>query len=356
MQHIDSRHYQTLDGLRGVAAAIVLLHHASSLYSGVTITPHGFLAVDFFFMLSGFVLSKAYWSRLQTMSVSQFFVLRLVRLMPMIILAAICGFLIIIWVDPPMLAPVNLAIATTNALVLPWPLKSDLGYGSWPLNPPTWSLFYEIWGGMLLVIAARYLQLRHIAAVCGLAAIGLIVFGIIRGNIDVGPHLRHAPIAAMRFILTFGIGMMLFHLRHRFHVKVAKIVPYVALVAVLASPVLSYPLADLLLVLISVLVVFPLIIVAAYGAEKPGAHSTIEKLAGAFSYPLYIVHWNIAIFAKVTVGHYGFATYLIVCVAASLSAAFLSLRFYDEPLRGVLGKVVKRSLPAPTINAQPLSH
>lgn len=67
--------YEILDGLRGVAALMVLLFHCLETYSwkwGIQIIDHGYLVVDFFFLLSGFVVGYAYDDRWNRMSLSAF--------------------------------------------------------------------------------------------------------------------------------------------------------------------------------------------------------------------------------------------------------------------------------------------
>lgn len=86
--------YEILDGLRGVAALMVLLFHCLETYSwkwGVQIIDHGYLAVDFFFLLSGFVVGYAYDDRWNRMSLSTFFKRRLVRLHPMVVMGTLIG-------------------------------------------------------------------------------------------------------------------------------------------------------------------------------------------------------------------------------------------------------------------------
>ena len=89
-------HYELLDGLRGVAALLVVFYHIfeglSFAAGGTPITTinHGYLAVDFFFILSGFVIGYAYDDRLgKTMTTCNFFKRRLIRLHPMIIMGAV---------------------------------------------------------------------------------------------------------------------------------------------------------------------------------------------------------------------------------------------------------------------------
>ena len=89
--------YEILDGLRGVAAVIVLSFHLLEVYSKgqqYTIINHGYLAVDFFFILSGFVVGYAYDDRWGRMSLSDFFKRRLVRLHPMLIFGTLFGGLL----------------------------------------------------------------------------------------------------------------------------------------------------------------------------------------------------------------------------------------------------------------------
>lgn len=92
----DSKpHYVLLDGLRGVAALLVIWYH---VFEGFATSPidqkfnHGYLAVDFFFILSGFVIGYAYDDRWKTtMTQKEFFKRRLIRLHPMVVMGAVFG-------------------------------------------------------------------------------------------------------------------------------------------------------------------------------------------------------------------------------------------------------------------------
>ena len=90
-------HYEILDGLRGVAAVMVVAFHLLEAHSGgnhlAQIINHGYLAVDFFFMLSGFVIGYAYDDRWNRMSIGTFFKRRVIRLHPMVIMGSIIGAL-----------------------------------------------------------------------------------------------------------------------------------------------------------------------------------------------------------------------------------------------------------------------
>src|SRR5215471_15605742 len=88
-------HYLILDGLRGVAAVVVVIFHIFEAHSmgdaQHQIINHGYLAVDFFFLLSGYVIGYAYDDRWNKMSIGDFIKRRLIRLQPMVILGSIIG-------------------------------------------------------------------------------------------------------------------------------------------------------------------------------------------------------------------------------------------------------------------------
>lgn len=97
--------YEILDGLRGVAALLVVAYHLLEIhYHGGPEQPinHGYLAVDFFFVLSGFVIGYAYddrWSPnpsregsgVNGFTLWTFFKRRLIRLHPMVIFGTLFG-------------------------------------------------------------------------------------------------------------------------------------------------------------------------------------------------------------------------------------------------------------------------
>ena len=182
-------HYELLDGLRGVAALLVVFYHIfeglSFAARGTPITTinHGYLAVDFFFMLSGFVIGYAYDNRWKTMTTREFIKRRLIRLQPMVAIGALIGALIFyfqgcpVW-DVSQVAVISLFAATfVNILLIPSPPGMEIrGLGEmYPLNGPSWSLFFEYIGNLLYALFIRKLSTRSlailvVAAGCGLAS------------------------------------------------------------------------------------------------------------------------------------------------------------------------------------------
>ena len=153
----DSKsHYLFLDGLRGVAALAVVGYHLFEAVAFAAGAPeqkffHGFLAVDFFLILSGFVMGYAYDDRWDRMSVGAFFKRRLVRLHPMVVMGVVIGLTAFCcqgctrW-DGTVMNWWTVALSTLLALFLiPSPASVDVRGNTeiFPLNGPHWSLFFE---------------------------------------------------------------------------------------------------------------------------------------------------------------------------------------------------------------------
>nr|WP_317131583.1 acyltransferase [Mucilaginibacter ginsenosidivorans] len=144
-------HFEILDGLRGVAALSVVTFHfmemAISDYSKNFIG-HGFLAVDFFFCLSGFVIAYAYDDRIGKMGVMEFFKSRLIRLHPMVIMGSVLGLITFLFDPfgghPELYSTGRIAlIFLCSILLIPFPVVTERAFNLFNLNAPAWSLFWE---------------------------------------------------------------------------------------------------------------------------------------------------------------------------------------------------------------------
>ena len=166
--YLESKpHYEILDGLRGVAAVMVIIFHFFETHSGgnhlVQIINHGYLAVDFFFMLSGFVIGYAYDDRWNKMTIGTFFKRRIIRLHPMVIIGSLVGRLCILsrFACFPGMEGVTVGTCAAGDAfrmhMLPLPLKWDIrGWTEMhPLNGPAWSLYYEYIANILYALFVR---------------------------------------------------------------------------------------------------------------------------------------------------------------------------------------------------------
>ena len=168
-------HYDILDGLRGVAAIMVVWFHLFEAYATSHLDQrinHGYLAVDFFFILSGFVIGYAYDDRWKKkMSVKDFLKRRLIRLHPMVVMGAVIGAVMFyfqgcsVWDVSAVSLSMLLTATLLNALLIPATPGSEIrGLGEmYPLNGPSWSLFFEYIGNVLYALFIRKLPTRALS-------------------------------------------------------------------------------------------------------------------------------------------------------------------------------------------------
>lgn len=181
MAFTDSKpHYALLDGLRGVAALLVVWYHVFEGYQFAGNKPvidfinHGYLAVDFFFMLSGFVIGYAYDDRWgKSLTTSKFFRRRLIRLHPMVMMGALIGAISFLLTGMERWdSSHSTLLLTLIALICSWLMIPALpgmprevrGNGEmFPLNGPCWSLFFEYIGNILYALIIHRLSTRTLA-------------------------------------------------------------------------------------------------------------------------------------------------------------------------------------------------
>ena len=225
-------HYELLDGLRGVAALLVVFYHifeGLSFAAGgtlITVINHGYLAVDFFFILSGFVIGYAYDDRLgKSMSLGNFFKRRLIRLHPMIVMGAVLGVIFYLlqgsvqWDGTHIsLSLVMLALLCAMFFILaaPGACYDIRGNGEmFPLNGPSWSLFFEYIGNILYALFIHRLSNKMLALLTVLSGVGLAWFALFDvvgyGMIGVGWTLDGANFLGglLRMLFPFTLGMLL---------------------------------------------------------------------------------------------------------------------------------------------------
>ena len=173
-------HYDILDGLRGIAALTVVWFHIFEAFATSHLDQrinHGYLAVDFFFILSGFVIGYAYDDRWKKMTVTEFLKRRLIRLHPMVVIGAVIGAVMFyfqgcsVWDVTKVTVPMLLAATLMNACLIPASPGTEIrGLGEmYPLNGPSWSLFFEYAGNILYAFFIRKLSTGALSVVVFLA-------------------------------------------------------------------------------------------------------------------------------------------------------------------------------------------
>ncbi|WP_340314068.1 acyltransferase family protein [Rhizorhabdus argentea] len=331
------QHFLVLDAMRGVAALMIGCLHAGQLILDQPTFGHAYLAVDFFFCLSGFVVAYAYQSRLLSgMSIADFVVRRMIRLWPLIILGAGLGTMVMIGGDPLRLPIVSetLFLGVLTTLLLPGGLL--IGVQAYPPNNPVWSLFFEVVANIVYGVTTKLRRkvLLHLSLIFSLVALVLIAL-VFDGLQHVGyddPASFLAGFARVGYPFIAGVAiysLQLYSLRWR--------VSAVAILAVLTI-LLVWPYhMNASYDLVCIVMLFPILIILG-STSKPTRFLALYVFLGEISYPFYLLHQPILRMMK-HVPHSLEAdalSHYILPSAGILIAVFcsmLALRLYDMPLR-----------------------
>jgi peptidoglycan/LPS O-acetylase OafA/YrhL len=348
---IATDHYPALDGLRGVAALSVVFFHIGHWLHIPFLATNSGLAVDFFFCLSGYVLALAYAPRFEGgMSVARFLRLRLIRLMPLIVLATIISF-VFVAVRPllkhQLVTPVDAALALIlGVLNLPYFNAPKIlgGPQVFPLNGPQYSLFLEIVVNLFWSATRRISPLQFSLAVAMVSFLAVLALGF--GGDETTTFWRGLP----RVGLSFFLGVAAFRLsRGRSGAPSARLSwlfwgGTATMVLVFFDP-LRLPFAAELL---WVVLVSPLLVVAGAGVRLPSAAHGAALLMGELSYPVYCLHYPIFCWVngvfQTAFKHSNPALESALIMAAILIGSYAALRLFDQPTRRWLSQGSRRSL------------
>ncbi|CAN7550101.1 acyltransferase [Bosea sp. LjRoot9] len=339
---ISQHRYEVLDGLRGIAAVGVTLFHLTII--GLPIARHGYLAVDFFFILSGFVLAHAYTNRLPSIGFFAFLRQRLIRIMPLSVLGLFFGssyFLLRYFTqDKSMYSLNDIMLSTVFNLFLipkPWmtPAPTDTIF---PSNTPLWSLSLEVFINFAWALLLYRIQSYLLIIIVALSAVCLCVITIYHGTADIGATWPTYFGGVSRVIFGFFTGILIWRYRPQ---PVKSFVYYVSaaflLVCILICPDFG-PIFDVVAIGLGFPFIVSLAISANYRSER-----RLFRLIGNISYPLYAIHVPLLMFAagfaklfKLNDHVYALA---LASVLVCLITSFLLYYIYDRPLRKILTRV-----------------
>lgn len=363
-------HYHLLDGLRGVAALMVIWYHVFEGYAfagGTTIDTfnHGYLAVDFFFILSGFVIGYAYddrWGKNFTMK--DFIKRRLIRLHPMVIMGAVVGAITfyiqgsVQWDGTHIgISMVMLSLLCTIFFI---PAMPGVGYEvrgngeMFPLNGPCWSLFFEYIGNILYALFIRRLSNKALTIVVVLLGVALASFAIFDvsgyGNIGVGWTLDGVNFIGglLRMLFPFSMGMLLSRNFKPMKLRGAFWICTLVMIALFAVPYLEGTesiCTNGIYEAFCIIIAFPILLwIGASGTTTDKKSTQICKFLGDISYPIYVIHYPFmylfyAWLIKNQLFTLGETWQVALCVYAwNILFAYLYLKLYDEPVRKYLAK------------------
>jgi peptidoglycan/LPS O-acetylase OafA/YrhL len=353
---VDGKHrFLVLDGLRGVAAICVAIFHAAFVFGGKTPLPEAYLAVDFFFLLSGVVVAHAYEDRLRAGHTLDYMVGRAIRLYPMILIGAALGAAFYA-TDPqargfaPLWVVGGLYVLATLCLPI---LKDNIfppSHGITPLNVPSWSLFFEIFVNAVYGVTAKHLRTRRLIAVVFVALLleSLCIYHFRGANF--GFHIPEFWWGFPRVIFPFFAGVLIHRIIDAQRLRQPSLPPAIlAGLLVLTFSIPAHGALNALEDLVEIAVVYPAIIVLAMRTTTRRVENKIFIRLGELSYPLYIIHHPLFLWMeRVLRGmglHPGAHPYMWTCTAILCSSmcALGIQHFYDMPVRTWLSRLKKRT-------------
>jgi peptidoglycan/LPS O-acetylase OafA/YrhL len=348
------QHFDILDGLRGVAAlAVVIFHFMEWVYTDPSknFIGHGFLAVDFFFCLSGFVIGYAYDDRIAKIGISEFFKSRIIRLHPLVVAGSVLGLLAFLF-DP---FGGNLQLYSTGKIILtflcsvlliPLPVIADRGFNLFSFNAPSWSLFWEYVANIVYAFVLYRVKRGLLLLLTVVSALAICFVAYRSGNLLGGWSGPTFWDGGARISYSFLAGLLIYRSNWIIKNNLGFLGLSVLLFLAFIMPSSKW---NWLTEPLVVLIYFPLLIALGAGTVlKPGL-KRICVFSGNISYPLYMTHYAVLwMFGNYYTSHKPGTTQLTFIIISGVillvAAAYLVMIFYDIPVRKYLNDKRKERL------------
>lgn len=338
-------HFEVLDGLRGVAAVGVVIFHFMEMviwnYSKLWIG-HGFLAVDFFFCLSGFVMGYAYDDRLAKMGLWRFLKARLIRLHPLVVLGSVLG-LIAFYANPfgvtPGYGPGKVALMfAASLLLIPYGAMTERSQNLFSMNAPAWSLFWEYAANLVFGIALYRIKRGLLVVLTIAAAVLLCWVGYRAQNLSGGWSARNFWDGGVRVAFSFMAGLLVYRMGWRLRTRLGFGGLSILLALALVMP---YAKDGWIREAAVIIFYFPLLIALGAGATVSPRMEQLCRFSGDLSYPLYMTHYSVIWIWGDFAEKHKLATQRmapeVVCgVVTMVAFASLVMVAYDKPVRAYL--------------------
>ena len=357
--------YDILDGLRGVAAIMVLLYHVFNDAKSFVVWPtvvnefyHSFLGVDFFFILSGFVMGYAYDERLKTdMTLGNFIKRRLIRLHPMVVMGVLIGALAFAiqgftkWDGTQVSIEALMLTVLLGLFLIPSPTSLDVrgNTEAFPLNGPHWSLFVEYVGSLLYCLLLQRISTKWLRVWVACSIVSIAGFALLTEEGGIAYGWSSEPMnlcgGALRMLYAYPMGLLMARVFRERQPKPIHghmfLLCSIGLVVLMGLPFLGNKDTETIYQLVCIFSFFPTIIW--YGARGvvSGWRQKAVSFLGRLSYPLYAVHFPLVYLYISWIARSGY-TYsghsqpwvpALITLAASLLIATICLLYYDEPIR-----------------------
>ena len=336
-------HFEVLDGLRGVAALGVVIFHFIEMYTPHPddLIAHAYLAVDFFFCLSGFVVAYAYDDRLPQMGLKTFFKQRLIRLHPLVVLGTVLGVIGFVF-DPfgnqwEVYSGWKMGVLfAASVLMIPYPIIGERAFNNFGLNAPAWTLFWEYIANIAYALVLHRLKKIWLLALTILAATILFYVAKSAGNISGGWAGNNFWHGGARVAFSFLAGMCVF--RYQLIIKNKLGFPLMAILLALSFFVPYNDDWNWLTEPSIIVFYFPLLVALGAGTLLNTSHQKVCRFSGQISYPLYITHY----FVLWAFGNYygqaqpsdtTLAWVIPSLIIGQIIIAYIAMKFYDLPIR-----------------------
>jgi peptidoglycan/LPS O-acetylase OafA/YrhL len=307
--------------------------------------PHAQLSVDFFFLLSGFVVANAYEKKLlHSMTFARFVTIRLARLYPMILVGGLLGAIVLLarLLTTHSLTYSQLLIESLSGIILlPTTMISRLyphNEALFPINPSLWSLFFELIINFIYAMIVCELNTRRVWIICILSSTALAGVALLNDNINVGSESISFFSGFVRVTCPFFIGVLLSRYKPVFRVSNNTGIILLAFLAViLLNP---FQTEEWVYDVLAIIVVFPIIVFVGVASRSNAIMSKSCALLGDLSYPLYVIHHpvlRIVLNGSHTL-HLNMSNWItaVLCGVASILSAAMLLLLWDRPVRKYL--------------------
>lgn len=382
---MQQHRYEILDGLRGIAAIMVVIFHISEAFSYDPVYKHlnhGYLCVDFFFVLSGFIIGHAYLDRLMThkMTPWSFIKTRLIRLQPMVFFGIILGALLFYFQESPYypgIANASLTYLAENMLsgFLMIPITPETNVRAngemLLLNIPQWSMVFEYIANLAFCLIVYRIGKKSLSILTGIFALLIIdssltlnIFGLLQPHdypcsLNAGWSFTTEQfyIGIARVGWSFFTGLLIYRMltptiKHPRHSKDSPTLTFaicsLIIIAVVCTEQIGgyeHPIYDGIFNLACVMILFPFTVYIGAKPTTTGLHlSKTCDFLGRISYPLYLSHYPIVylFFSWIDTHHdspFGIQAFASVStLILSLLTAYAAMTLWDEPVRKALKK------------------
>lgn len=321
-----------LDGLRGFAAVVIMLYHAEMVFRTHGPFVRGYLLVDLFFLLSGFVLAVSTEKKLNAgIGAIEFTRARFVRLWPLVAVGAGVAAVRSLVLGTP---PLELALILALDLAM---IPSLAGAGPfYRLNGPQWTLFYELVANFLHALVLRRVPTRWLPLIAAVFGAGLIYTVRLHGSDTWGvnaPTWKSWWMALPRVGWSYVLGVWLGRL-HKDGLRTPPLPWWIAL-ALPVGGVMLVPSLPLRMATGDLVFVMPFLPVAMWCVAQcrpPQALMPALEWLGTFSLPLYCVHLTVLVAMSELFGRG--TPIKLAAIGAALALSYLFFRlvsFHPKP-------------------------